>query len=252
MVAFNHVAEQANHPAKRQKPNKPPGLVVTRYPLPPGYGQQTALQRGYTHPAPGHQNAFVPMAATSPHPMSAHTQVSMPWQASPATSFASTRDNSFSNTSWKGTAHSSTPPSIITSGPIMSQAPVNAIPPQSTPYHQAFVQPSPSSQSSTPSGSVRRYSTQNIWTTAQPSNTPATPRANPPSSLPPIWPLPQAPNQNREGQTVTREIQSILEAEVEPWMEELQALDFERTDKPRAGPTISHPPNPVGEPLPRG
>ncbi|KAL9113143.1 MAG: hypothetical protein Q9227_002755 [Pyrenula ochraceoflavens] len=202
-------------PPKRQKTGGP---VITRYPPPPNYNSR-GPQRGYTHPPVGQQNYSQSHSYSGmPTPVSANDANSNQWQHhSPAQQ--SPYPQSAGQTAPWAQASTQTPTSQYSS-------PMSAT---MNPYHGSF--PTPSGNQYGPEQENQRKSFDSS------ANQPSYTTQNSESRV-----LDQSKSQTSDGPFAEVE-------DLEPWMEELQALDIPENGV-GSGSRVSHPPNPVAQPLP--
>lgn len=184
-----------SRPLKRQKTTGP---IVTRYPPPPSHSTPPSLQRGFTHPPVGHQTYPTPQGP--PAPLSANGQGYNAWrqQQNPFVSQAPRQPNQ----PWSAPALT----------PTSSYGPQYASPVSrngSTQNQDYFNSQSHSAVSqASPSGNLIPL---HLSTTVEPSS------------------CPKQSSDSLRNQSVSSDRKQVPEGSVEnvePWLEELQSLDF--------------------------
>ena len=210
-------------PFKKQKTTGP---VITRY-APPPVSQAPSLQRGFTHPPMGHHvyPQPVPTPAQIPTQGNGHSY----WQSKQSQPVPQVSRHP--SQQWTPTTVPTPAPSYATqyASPVSANSPT-----QPVALNTAYP-PTPGSQTGTP-----RHNSY-ISVPQQSSQTPASFDAN-------VLPSSRAtPAKSQTGSSNQTPVEAKKE-QVEPWLEELQELDFEIV-KP-SGPVIAHPANPVAQPLP--
>ena len=197
-------------PPKRQKTGGP---VVTRYAPPPGY-QAPQPQRGYTYPQAGQHQPL-----TSPSTFNSQNQ---PWSG------------------WQG-VHQPTyqppnlPPQPTPPGPWNSQS----SPVSGSPYHAQFSSP----VSANGASHQQNYFPNPTSQQAPPPGYTSGPHGTPIPQSQPITPEGRMSATPQHDSTVPNQEEDLIEKilakepEMEPWLEELKALDDAYLPKPGSGPT---------------
>jgi hypothetical protein len=184
-----------SRPLKRPKTTGP---IVTRYPPPPNHSSPPSLQRGFTHPPAGHQTFPAPQGL--PTPLSANGQGYNLWRA-PQSPFVSQPPRQ-PNQQWSAP--------VLT--PTSSYGPQYASPVSmnGTTQNQSYFNPQSTSgvsQGSPPGNPIPLH----LSSTAESSS------------------YPKQSSDSSRNQSVSSDRKQVLEGNVEnvePWLEELQSLDF--------------------------
>jgi hypothetical protein len=188
-------ALNSSRPLKRQKTTGP---IITRYPPPPSHNSQPSLQRGFTHPPAGHQSFPAPRGP--PTPLSTNGQIHNSWkpQQHPYVSQAPPQ----ASQQW-------TSPSVKTT--LSSYGPQHASPVSMNggAQHQSYFSFQPQSTASQASSLGNPTPLQS--STGFESST---------------YPKPSINSSRRPSVSSERhQAPEANEEKVEPWLEELQALD---------------------------
>jgi hypothetical protein len=195
---------------KRQKTTGP---IITRYPPPPNHNSQPSLRRGFTHPPAGNQTYSIPNGLLTP--LSANGQSHSSWN--PQQNQYGSPAPRQTNQQWTSTA----PPTPMSAYGPQYTSPVST---NGNTQHQNYFNPQPPSAANqtTPSG--------NPLPEAQPST----------SFDPGAYAKPSIDSSKRQSISSDRTPVPGADGEkVEPWLEELQALDFEEL-KTGSGPISTH------------